>query len=422
MNILKSRARIVFAKGKEILDSRGKPTIEVELKTDKGIFFASVPAGVSTGNDEASELRDDDGRGVKKAIENINKIIAPKLKGKNPAEQKEIDEIMINLDGTENKSKLGANAMLAVSMAACRAGAGAKKIPLYQHIFKFGGSPTSPEIEMGGCRRSPELPFPMFNIIEGGKHADNDLGIQEFLLVCQKKTFLENLILGNKIFGVLKETIEKNHGPDVRLGDEGGFAPDISKTEQALYLLKNAIAKEPDAKIALDAASSQFYKNGKYGIDGEEFTRQGLLEFYGNLINNFPIISIEDPFSEDDWQGFEFIMRQMGDKILVVADDLTTTNAKKIREAKSRSACNAVIIKPNQIGTVSETIEAIKTAKQAGFKIIISHRAGETADTFIADLAVGAEADFIKSGSPLKEERMVKYKRLLEIEKELTYG
>jgi len=401
-------AKIKNIKAKEIKDSRGNPTIEVELALSDSLrVSASVPSGASTGKNEALELRDVDGKGVSKAIENINKIITPKLNGKNPVEQKEIDDLMISLDGTENKSKLGANAILAVSMAVCRAGAVKQKIPLYQHISILAGvgSPLT-------------IPLPMFNLLEGGAHSDNGLDIQEFIIVPQKKTFIENLVVCNKVFQNLRNIIEKNFGK-IELGDEGGFAPKISKTEQALYLLKSAIDNNIDVKIALDTAASQFYKEGKYKIDGEEITRQGLLEFYENLINNFPIISIEDPFFEEDWQGFEFIMRQLGQKILIVGDDLTTTNIKRIKESHNKSACNGVILKLNQIGTVSETIEAGKLAKSFNWKTIVSHRSGETMDNFIADLSVGIGADFLKAGSPLKEERMVKYNRLLEIENEL---
>mgnify|MGYP001598575546 CR=1 FL=1 len=399
--------KIKKIKAREISDSRGNPTVEVELETDRGIFVASVPSGASTGANEALELRDSDGKGVLKAIENINEAIAPKLKGKDAVNQKEIDDLMISLDGTENKSKLGANAILAVSIAVCRAGAASEKKSLYRHIA-----------ELTKNRFPLKLPLPMFNILEGGVHAKNDLDIQEFMVVCQKESFAENLVLCNKIFQNLKELIEKNYGK-ARMGDEGGFAPQISKTEQALFLLKNAIGKE-DCKIALDCAASQFYKDGKYKIDGQNFTRTELLEFYEGLINSFSVISIEDPFSEEDWQGFESIVRQLGQKVLIVGDDLTATNIKRIKEAHNKEACNGIILKLNQIGTVSETIEASKLAKSFGWKIIVSHRSGETMDSFIADFAVGAGADYIKSGSPAKEERMVKYNRLMEIEKELS--
>ena len=417
-------AKIKNIIAKEIKDSRGNPTISVELETDGGIFFAEVPSGASTGKNEAVELRDEDGKGVSLAIQNVNKIIAPKLRGRDVMNQKEIDSLMIELDGTENKSKLGANAILGVSMAVCRAEAASKKVPLYQHISELSGKKNN-------------IPLAMFNILNGGAHVrrtlsaegpdagriEGHLAIQEFMVVPQKETFAENLVLCNKIFNALKELVEKNYGP-AEFGDEGGLAPKISKTEQALYLLKNAIGNE-DARIALDCAASEFFYNpstssgGKYVLDSRELTRTELLEFYQDLAGKFSIISIEDPFAENDWQGFEEISKQLGQKILIVGDDLTTTNIKRIKEAHNKSACNGVILKLNQIGTVSETIEASNLAKSFGWKTIVSHRSGETMDNFIADFAVGVGADFIKSGSPAKEERMVKYKRLLEIEQEL---
>ncbi len=391
---------------KEIKDSRGNPTIEVELETEKGSFIASCPSGASTGKNEALELRDEDGRGVSRAIKNVNKILAPKLKGKNPENQKELDNLMIELDGTENKSKLGANAILPVSMAICRAGAGAEKLPLYKYIANIAENNTSLKI-----------PLPSFNILEGGAHAKNDLDIQEFMIVCQKKIFSENLVLVNRIFNNLQEILIKNYGSDLQMGDEGGFAPEISKTEQALFLLKNAIGENIDVKIALDCAASQFYKDGKYLLEKKEYTKSALLDFYKDLLQRFPIISIEDPFAEEDWRGFEEILKELPNTI-IVADDLTTTNIKKIKEAHSKNTCNGVIIKLNQIGTVSETIKAVRLAKSYGWKTIVSHRSGETMDDFIADLAVGIGADFVKSGSPAQPERMVKYNRLLEIENE----
>jgi enolase len=398
----------IFAK--EIKDSRGNLTLDVSVETDKGIFVAGVPSGASTGKNEALELRDADGKGVSLAINNVNKIIAPKLKGRNSENQKEIDQIMIELDGTENKSKLGANAIVGVSMAVCRAGAGSKKISLYKHIAELSAIKLR--------NKGYKIPLAMFNILEGGRHAKNNLSIQEFMIVCQKESFNENLILCNKIFLNLKEYVEKISDKKDLMGDEGGFAPEISKTEQALLLLKNSIGNE-SAKIALDVAASEFFENGKYKIDGNELLRSQMLEFYTYLVARFPIISIEDPFAEDDWNGFEEMEKLMQDKILVVGDDLTTTNIKKIKEAHNKKACNGVILKLNQIGTVWETIEAGNLAKSFNWKTIVSHRSGETMDDFIADLAVGLSADFIKSGSPAKEERMVKYKRLLEIEKEL---
>ena len=411
-----SKIKSIIAKG--IKDSRGNPTLEVELETDKGVFLASVPSGASTGENEALELRDADGKGVKTAILNVNNIIAPKLKNLNPQNQAEIDNIMNELDGTKNKSKLGANAILGVSMAVCRAGAAAKKIPPYQHIAEFSGFKI-PNSKF-------KIPKAMFNILNGGRHADNGLAIQEFMAVPQKETFAENLILCNKIFNALKELVEKNY-KSAKLGDEGGFAPDISKTEQALFLLQNAISHEP-VKIALDCAASEFYKDNKYALDGQELTRTELLEFYQDLAERFCIISIEDPFAENDWQGFEEIMKlsrsyaptHRSGEFIVAGDDLTTTNSEKIKEAHNKKACNAVIIKPNQIGSVTEAVEASNLAKSFSWKTIVSHRSGETMDDFIADFSVGIGADFIKSGSPAKEERMVKYKRLLDIEGEIN--
>lgn len=399
-------SRIGNIKAREIKDSRGNPTVEVELTVGKRVFVASCPSGASTGKNEAVALP------VSKAIENVNEIIAPKLKNQDPANQKELDELMIRLDGTQNKSKLGANAILSVSMVICRAGASSQKLPLYHYIEKLCDvGPRTP--------RTPRtrIPLAMFNFIEGGVHANNDLDIQEFMVIPQKSSFKENLILANKVFENLKKNIVENYGQDIKIGDEGGFTPEISKTEQALFLLKNSIGNY-DTKIAIDAAASQFYKNGKYTIEGRESTRPGLVDFYKNLVSRFSIFLIEDPFSEEDWEGFKEIKKELPDKI-IVGDDLTTTNVKRIKEAHSKNACNGVIIKPNQIGTITETIEAAKLAKSYGWKTIVSHRSGETMDTFIADLAVGIGADLIKSGSPSQPERMLKYNRLLEIENDL---
>lgn len=392
---------------KEIKDSRGNPTVEVELETEKGTFLASVPSGASTGENEALELRDADGKGVSRAIDNVNKIIAPKLKGKDVLNQQELDELMVGLDGTENKSKLGANAILGVSMAVCKAGAGSQKIPQYEHIARLAGT-------------KPAIPLAMFNLFEGGVHTNRQTGmsVQEFMIVCQKETIAENLVLCNKVYQNLKEIIGKNYG-ELPMGFEGGIEAPFTKTEQALFAFKGAVEKE-DIKIALDVAASEFYKNGKYFFEERELTRAELLEIYRDFIKNFPIISIEDPYAEEDWQGFEEITRELGKKIAIVGDDLTTTNIKRIKEAHSKSACNGVILKLNQIGTITETIEASNMAKSFGWKTIVSHRSGETMDNFIADLAVGLNADFLKAGSPAKPERMVKYQRLLQIEQELT--
>jgi len=394
---------------REIKDSRNKPTVEVSVETDKGVFTDAVPSGASTGINEALELRDADGKGVLTAIKNVNEIIAPKLIGQDVINQREIDNIMIALDGTENKSLLGANAILAVSLAVCRAGAASQKLPLYQWIAKLAGN------------EKLNIPLPMFNILNGGAHAKNDLQIQEFMIVPQKKTMAENLVIGNNIFSKLKEAVKVNFGDEhLGLGDEGGFAPPISKAEQALFLIKNASEGHDDVKFALDCASSEFYENGKYNLEGRELTRTELAEFYKDLVAKFPIVSIEDAFDEGDWQGWEEFTKEMGGKITIIGDDLTTTNIKRIKDAHNKSAINAVLIKLNQIGSVSETIDAINMTKSFGWKVIVSHRSGETMDNFIADLAVGTGADWLKSGSPAKEERMVKYQRVIEIEQELN--
>lgn len=391
---------------REIKDSRGKPTVEVKLETHDGSFIASCPSGASTGANEALELRDDDKRGVSKAISHVNGIIAPELKGLDPSQQRKIDEIMLKLDGTPNKSKLGANAILPVSMAVCRAGAAGKKVPLYQYISGISGNKIG-------------IPLPCFNFLEGGRHAEgrNSMELQEFMMIIKKKTFQENLVVGNNIFNNFRENIIKNYGPDVPTSDEGAFAPEISKVEPILMMLKNAIG-DMDAGIALDCAASEFYKDGKYTIEKNQLSREQLLDFYKDIVERFPIISIEDGFAEEDWEGFKE-MRKILPNTIIIGDDLTTTNIKKIKEAESKKACNGIIIKVNQIGTVSETIDAVNLAKSYGWKIMVSHRSGETMDSFIADLAVGTGADFIKSGAYTKDVRIVKYDRLLAIENEL---
>jgi enolase len=401
-------SKILSITAEETKDSRGKPTVKAIVETEKGSFEAMVPSGASTGSREALELRDADGKGVQTAINNVNEIIAPKLKGMDPEDQGGIDREMLDLDGTENKSVLGANAILAVSMAVCRAGAASKKVSLYQHIADLAGN------------KILSIPLPMFNILNGGAHAKNDLDIQEFMVVPTKKTMQENLVVGNAIFLKLKEEIKNSFGEDhLGLGDEGGFAPPISSAERALIFIRGASEGQTDVRFALDCAASEFYKDGKYVLEGQELTRNQLLDFYKGLVAQFPFVSIEDPFSESDWQGFEDITKELGDKIAIVGDDLTTTNIKTIKEAHNKSAINAVLIKLNQIGSVSETISAINMTKSFGWKVIVSHRSGETLDTFIADLAVGTGADMLKSGSPAKEERMCKYQRVVEIENEL---
>lgn len=368
-------------KAREILDSRNKPTCEAELETDKGVFKASVPSGASTGKYEAVVNPN--------AVENIERIIAPKIIGMEP-NQEEIDKLMIDLDGTDNKSNLGANAILAVSIAVCRAGADG---PLYEYISRMSGLKTN-------------IPVPCFNIINGGAHAKNNLDIQEFMVIPQEKSFSSNLRAGIDIYNYLKTLLNTD-----MMGDEGGYSPLLSDTNRALDFLKQAIKDYPETKIGLDCAATQFFKDGKYVISGKELSGDELIDFYNNIINSYPILSIEDPLAEEDWDNWKKIKRL---ETIIIGDDLTVTNKARVEMAKNY--ITGVIIKLNQVGTVSETIECVKTAKKLGLKITVSHRSGETMDDFIADLAVGVGADFIKSGAPGPKERMVKYNRILEIE------
>jgi len=394
-------SKIKLIKAREILNSRCEFTIEAEVETEKGVFIASVPAGASKGKYEAKVID------PSKAVENIEKIITPELIGHDSIEQKKIDEILIKLDDTKDKSNLGANAILAVSMACCRAGASSRNLSLFQHIKGI---------------KNWSMPIPCFNILNGGAHAGNDLDIQEFMIVPQEKTFKENLKIGVKIYQILKQILNEKFGKSAtNLGDEGGFAPDIKKTEQALDLIMQAselAGYSEKIKIGLDCAATQFYKNDNYEIEGEK-NREELLEFYKDMANKYPILFLEDPFAEDDIQGFAEMMK-IGKPIEnIIADDLTVTNPEKIKMAKDKKLCNGMILKPNQIGTVTEAIEAGELAKKFGWKIIVSHRSGDTCDDFISDLAVGISADFIKSGAPARGERISKYNRLLKIEETL---
>ncbi len=438
IRIKMKNSKIKSIKAREILDSRGNPTVEAEVETDAGVFFASVPSGASTGKREATELRDKgkryQGKGVLKAVRNVNKIIGPKLKGKDAAKQKEIDELLIKLDGTKNKSRLGANAILAVSIAACRTSAAAKNIPLYQHI-KEVYQEAGREVRRG--QASVKLPFPCFNVINGGAHAGNDLDFQEFMIAPQFKKFSKNLQAASEIYHTLKQILQKKFGKSaINIGDEGGFAPPIRFPEQALDLIMEAIGKAGYAnrvKIVLDVAASQFYlpphqkfgsggSNGKYKTKFKVFSQKGLVNYYLDLIKKYPIIALEDPFSEDDWKGWKELsskFKVQSSKLLIIGDDLLCTNPKRIREAHEKNACNGLLLKPNQIGTVTEAIEATKIARSFGWKIMVSHRSGETNDDFIADLAVGISADFIKAGAPARGERLAKYNRLLRIEEEM---
>ncbi len=401
--------RIISVKAREILNSRGNFTVEVELKTNQGVFCASVPSGASKSKYEAKEIK------TPEAVKNIQEVIGPKIKGMEVIEQKRIDDLIIELDKTKNKSELGANAILAVSMAVCRAGAVAAKIPLYKHIAK-----------MVETRPSPVLPVPCFNIINGGVHAGNNLGIQEFMIVPQEKKFSKNLKKAVEIYHNLKEILKKRFGRSaVNLGDEGGFAPPLSFTEQALDLIDRSVKKSEngkDVKIGLDCAASEFFKNENYKLDKVVFTREGLIKFYQNIVRKYPILFLEDPFSQDDWQGWREIsskFKVQNSKLLIIGDDLLATNPYRVKQARKKDACNGMILKINQIGTVSEAIESAKLAKSYNWKIIVSHRSGETNDDFISDLAVGISADFIKAGAPARGERVAKYNRLLKIEEEL---
>lgn len=412
---------------REILDSRGNPTVEVLVEVVGGIHGkAAVPSGASTGSYEALELRDGDqgrynGKGVLRACENVNTKIAKVLKGKNVTDQTSIDTTMIELDGTENKSKLGANAILGVSLACARVAARCKKATLYKYIntnFKF--EPLSPE----------SIPVPMFNILNGGKHADSGLDIQEFMIIPGgKNSFRENLRMGSEIFHALKEILKSNNH-SVAVGDEGGYAPKLEENTRAMELILKGIEKTrydagKDVFIGIDAAASEFYnkEENRYVLraPNASLAREQMIALYNEWVTKYPLISIEDGLFEDDWSGWKELKHGVqNDKILFVGDDLLVTNVTRLNVAISEDSANAVIVKPNQIGTLTETIEFIKKAQKENWEIVISHRSGETDDSFIADLAVAAKADFIKSGAPSRGERVVKYNRLMEIEGELT--
>lgn len=400
---------------REVLDSRGNPTIQVEVILDSGVIgMATVPSGASTGTKEALEIRDGDkkrymGKGVLKAVENVMNEIAPNIVGMESTDQEGIDKFMIELDGTENKSKLGANAILAVSMAVCKASAEECGLPLYRYI---------------GGTHAKVLPVPMMNIINGGVHADNNLDIQEFMIVpAGFSCFSDALRAAVEVFHNLKGLLKKK-GLNTAVGDEGGFAPMLENNEEAIKLILDAIKKAgykagKDIYIALDSAASEFYNEGVYSIDGKKLSSKEIIEYYESLVEKYPIISIEDGMSEADWKGWELITEKLGKKVQLVADDLVVTNPKIIKEAMNRSIANSILIKLNQIGTVSETLEAIELAKNNKYTAVISHRSGETEDTMIADLAVACNTGFIKTGSLSRGERVAKYNRLLQIEEEL---
>lgn len=405
---------------REVLDSRGNPTVEVEVYTESGAFGrAIVPSGASTGEHEAVELRDGNpkrylGKGVLKAVENVNNIIAPEIIGYDVTQQVAIDRLMIELDGTENKGKLGANAILGVSMAVARAAADYYGLPLYLYLGGFNAK---------------QLPTPMMNILNGGSHADNNVDFQEFMIMpVGAETFGEALRMGVEVFHHLKKVLSKK-GLNTAVGDEGGFAPNLESNEAAISVIMEAIKNagyEPgkDVYLAMDVASSEFYdkEKGKYvlaGEGGKELTSKELVHFYEELVNKYPIISIEDGLDENDWEGWAYLTKVLGNKVQLVGDDLFVTNTKRLQMGIEKHVANSILIKVNQIGTLTETFEAVEMAKRAGYTAVISHRSGETEDSTIADIAVALNAGQIKTGSASRTDRMAKYNQLLRIEDDL---
>jgi len=411
-------SEIVDVYAREILDSRGNPTLEVEVYLESGAFGrAAVPSGASTGEREALELRDGDksrylGKGVLKAIDNVNNQIADELIGMDADDQVGIDMKMLELDGTEYKSNLGANAILGVSLAVAKAAAEESGLPLYKYI---------------GGANARELPLPMMNILNGGAHADNNVDIQEFMIMpAGAKCFAEALRMGAEIFHALKSVL-KGKGYNTSVGDEGGFAPNLKSNEEALQVIMEAIVKAgykpgEDVLLALDVASSELFKDGKYTLENETQkvkTPAEMVDFYENLVNKYPIISIEDGMAENDWDGWKLMTDRLGKRIQIVGDDLFVTNPKILKEGIQKGIANSILIKLNQIGTLTETLEAIEMAKRAGYTTVISHRSGETEDTTLADLAVAVNAGQIKTGSLCRTDRVAKYNQLLRIEDEL---
>ncbi|EDV24294.1 expressed hypothetical protein [Trichoplax adhaerens] len=422
---MSDNAAILGVHAREILDSRGNPTVEVEVKTAAGVFRAAVPSGASTGIYEALELRDKEpsrflGKGVLKAVSNVNDVIGPALikAGVAVTKQKELDQLMLQLDGTENKSKLGANAILGVSLAVCKAGAAHKGVPLYRHIADLAGN------------EKIIMPVPAFNVINGGKHAGNLLPMQEFMILpTGASRFSEAMRMGCEVYHNLKSIIKAKYGQDAtNVGDEGGFAPNFADGGEALQLLQEAIKKAGytgKISIAMDVAASEFCENGKYNLDFKKsnaspdnlLAGSELVKLYQSYVSNYPIVSIEDGFDQDDWESWSALTAAVD--IQIVGDDLTVTNPKRIKTAIERKACNCLLLKVNQIGSVTESIDACKLAQQNGWGVMVSHRSGETEDTFIADLVVGLRTGQIKTGAPCRSERLCKYNQLLRIEEEL---
>ncbi len=405
-------------KAREVLDSRGNPTVEVELSSDRFRARAMVPSGVSTGKYEAHELRDGDakrflGRGVLTAVGNINGPMARKLAGFSVGSQHEVDSLLLNLDGSADKSRLGANALLAVSLAAARLGALHAGMPLYEHLtdtFK--------------PKEKFLLPVPFSNVIEGGKHAGTRLAVQEFMVVpVGAKSFSDGLRQVSEVYHTLKGLVQKNYGvAAVNLGDEGGFAPPLDETEEVLILLTEAIELSGHAKsvkLAMDCAASEFFKDGAYHLDGKSLSPEELIVHYEGLVEEYPLISIEDPFEEDSYAHFAELANMFRGEVQIVGDDLLVTNKTRINEGIAKKSCSALLLKVNQIGTLSEAMEVAELVQKAGWRVMVSHRAGETEDSFIADLAVGIGCGQIKAGAPARGERTAKYNQLLRIEEEL---
>jgi enolase len=414
-----SGEKIVSIKAREVLDSRGNPTVEVDLTTKGGLFRAMVPSGASTGVHEALELRDGDksrflGRGVVKAVGNVNMIIAPNVVGLDCTQQREIDNLMISLDGTDKKEKLGANAILSVSMAVCKAGASSRKMPLYAYIAEFSG------------RKGVTLPTPQLNVINGGKHAGSENDIQENMLMpVGAKSFSQGLRMSAECYQTLMKILKKEYGIHAtHLGDEGGFVPPIKEPRERLDVMMRAVREagyEKEIAFALDPASSEFYYEDKkcYMIGDKKYSPEGMVDFYAELVDAYPIASIEDGMSQDDWEGWSLMVKKLGGKIQITGDDLLVTNVSRIKEAIKKKAANALLLKVNQIGTITESIDAANLSYKQGWGVTVSHRSGETEDSFIADLAVGLDTGQIKTGAPARSERCAKYNQLLRIEEEL---
>ncbi|UKK02886.2 enolase [Theileria orientalis] len=423
---------VTSLKAREVLDSRGNPTVEVDLVTEDGLFRAACPSGASTGVYEALELRDGNkkrylGKGVLKAVENVNTTIRNSVVGLDPTKQKDLDTLMVQkLDGTQNewgycKSKLGANAILVVSMAAARAAAAHLNEPLYVHLAKLAGKPTDKFV----------LPLPCLNVINGGSHAGNNLAMQEFMILpTGASTFREALQMGAEVYHTLKGVVKKKYGQDAtNVGDEGGFAPNINSAEEALDLLVDAVDKAGfvgKVKFGMDVAASEFFvkEKGAYNLgfkSDKEVLKTGeeMVEYYAELCDKYPIVSIEDPFDQDDWDHYNKLTTKLGEKVQIVGDDLLVTNPKRIQTALDKKACNALLLKVNQIGSVTESMEACLLAHKNHWGVMVSHRSGETEDTFIADLVVGLGTGQIKTGAPCRSERNAKYNQLLRIEEEL---